>query len=138
MGRITEHGTIVGAREPYWHPDAGPTESLRQLAGELGELLAGTAEAAVDCAFIAVQGTTHPGPVDVRAARVWSRFEESGRNRLRELSRGTRAARGETAAADADFDEEHSPTGPHPLAMGDSYSDTEAAADGLGEGTADE
>ena len=132
MPRITEVGSIFGPREPYWQPGAGPVESLSRMAGErLGELLAETAATVADVCFHAAHGTTFTGPLDAHAVRAYSRFEASARSRMRELARGTRAARGESAPLD--FDATHS-AARHVLAGG-SLSDTEAHAHGLGDET---
>lgn len=128
---INSHGSIKEERV-YWDA-ASPADSLRHMAGsELGELLAGTAAAVADVCFVSGHATTHRGPADVHAVRCWERFEASARHRLREITRRDRNARGETLPIDADFAETHSHAR-QPLATGESLSDAEARAHGLGE-----
>ena len=74
----------------------------------------------MDACFLAGTGSTHVGPLDVKAVRAYERFEATARARIIELCRDPRRARGEPTPVD--FDTTVSP--PHPLGGG-SLSDTE-------------
>ena len=74
----------------------------------------------MDVCFLCAAGSTHVGPLDVKAVRAYERFEQTAHARIIQLCRDPRRARGEPTAVD--FDTTISP--PHPL-RGGSLADTE-------------